>query len=303
MVSATPLATRVAMRNMEAVDDVCRSSFGCGGVDLATITLISLTAVLALLVITTIVHVWDAETLLDEEMRRLAAERRAFSEFSKRVADIEVAETTATAPASGGLITTTTNPDNRLNRVREAYRETVMDVPHFEEDYGESLGENLAVEFGDGLAVAVVDGSQFTPQLKAALVQSSHEASQRRASFISTLKAEADALEESVSALKELDTERELLAESPLPSRSYEELVGDWHHLDRLSDRCDGLISERQRQLGELSASLPAGSGEIHEYLYDELPVSHPVLADAASLFEAIKELQGEVLRSITRRV
>ena len=62
MVSVSPLATRVSMRNMEVVDEVCRSSLGCGGVDLATIALISLTAVLALLVFAAVVHVWDAET-------------------------------------------------------------------------------------------------------------------------------------------------------------------------------------------------------------------------------------------------
>ena len=305
MVSVSPLATRVSMRNMEVVDDVCRSSLGCGGVDLATLVLISVTAVLALLVFAAAVHVWDAETLLDDELRRLAAERDAFSEFGKRVSDIEAAETTAAAvPASGGVVTaTTTMGDGRLDRVRDAYRETVMDVEHFEEDYGEPLAENLAAEFGDSVAVAVVDGNQFTPQLKAALLQSTREASQQRASFISTLEAEAESLEAATTALEEIDAEREALADAPMPSRSYEELVGNWHRLGQLSDRCSSLVSERQRRLRELSATLPPGAGELQEYLYEELPVSHPVLADAASVSEAVEELRGRVLQSLTRRV
>lgn len=304
MVSAYPLATRVSMRNMEVVDDVCRSSLGCGGVDLATITLISVTAVLALLVFAAVVHVWDAETLLDAELRRLAAERDAFSEFTRQVADIEAAESTAAVPAAGGLVaTTSTVPDDRLDRVRDAYRETVMDVDHFEEDYGEPLAENLAAEFGDGVAVAVVDGGQLTPQLKAALLQSSREASQQRASFISTLESEAESLSEAASVIDEIDAERESLAEAPLPSRSYEQLVDNWHRLGQLSDRCGALAAERQQRLRELSASLPPGGGKLHEYLYDDLSVSHPVLADAASLSEAIEELRGRVLKSLTRRV
>ena len=306
MVSVSPLATRVSMRNMEVVDDVCRSSLGCGGVDLATIVLISVTAVLALLVFAAVVHVWDAETLLDDELRRLAAERDAFSEFGKRVSDIEAAEATAAAaaPASGGMVTaTTTVADGRLDSVRDAYRETVMDVEHFEEDYGEPLAENIAAEFGDGVAVAVVDGNQLTPQLKAALLQSSREASQQRASFISTLEAEAESLEAATTALEEIDAEREALADAPMPSRSYEELVGNWHRLGQLSDRCSSLVSERQRRLHELSAALPPGAGELQEYLYEELPVSHPVLADSASVSEAVEELRGRVLQSLTRRV
>lgn len=292
------------MRNMEVVDDVCRSSFGCGGVDLVTIALISVTAVLALLVFAAVVHVWDAETLLDDELRRLAAEREAFSEFGKRVADMEVSEASAAVPASGGLVAaTTTVPDDRLDRVRDAYRETVMDVGHFEEDYGEPLAENLAAEFGDNVAVAVVDGNQFTSQLKAALLQSSREASRQRASFISTLEAEAESLEAAASTLSEVDAERGSLAEAPLPSRSYEELVDDWHRLGTLSERCRSLVSERQRRLRELSSPLPPGGGELHEYLYEELAVSHPVLADAASLSEKVEELRGRVLQSLTRRV
>lgn len=291
------------MRNMEVVDDVCRSSLGCGGLDLATVLLISVTAVLALLMFAAVVHVWDAETLLDDELRRLAAERDAFSEFTKRVADIEAAETSAAVPASGGLVTATTVPDDRLDRVRDAYRETVMDVDHFEEDYGEPLAENLAAEFGESVAVAVVDGGRLTPQLKAALLQSSREASRQRASFISTLEAEADSLDEAANVLEEIDAERRSLAEAPLPSRSYEALVDDWNRLGELSDRCGALVAERQQRLRELSASLPPGGGELHEYLYEGLPVSHPVLADAASLSEAIEEVRGRVLRSLTRRV
>ena len=304
MVSVSPLATRVSMRNVEMVDDVCRSSLACGGVDLATIALISITAVLALLLFAAIVHVWDAETLLDAELRRLAAERDAFSEFGRRVADIEAAETSAAVQTTGGLVTTTrTITDDRLDRVQDAYRETVMGVGHYDEDYGEPLAENLAAEFGDGVAVAVVDGNEFTPQLKAALMQSAQEATRQRASFISTLESEAESLAEAASILEGVEEERASLAEAPMPSRSYEELVGDWHRLGQLRDRCGRLVSDRQRRLRELSAALPPGSGELHEYLYDELPVSHPVLADAAALSESVAELRGRVLKSVTRRV
>ena len=304
MVSAYPLATRVSMRNMEVVDDVCRSALGCGGVDTATIALITATAVLAVLVFAAVVHVWDAEVLLDEEMKRLAAERDAFSEFAKRVSDIEASEMTTAVPASGGLVTaTSTVPDDRLGRVEEAYRQTVMGVDHFDADYGEPLAENLAAEFGDSVALAVVDGGRFTQQLKAALIQGSREATRQRESFLSTLETEAESLEQAASTLAVIDDERESLAETPLTSLSYEQLVEDWNRLGELSDRCRALLSDRQERLRRLSSSMPPGEQDLHSYLYDELPVSHPVLADAVSLSDAIDELRGRVLRSLTRRV
>ena len=304
MVSAYPLATRVAMRNMEMVDDVCRSALGCGGVDTATIALITATAVLAVLLFAAVVHVWDAEVLVDEEMKRLAAERDAFSEFAKRVSDIEAPETTAAVPASGGLVTaTSTVPDDRLDRVEEAYRQTVMAVDHFDADYGEPMAENLAAEFGDSVAIAVVEGGQFSQQLKAALLTGSREASRQRESFLSTLEAEAESLGQAASTLAVIDAERESLAETPLPSRSYEQLVDDWHRLGELSERCRTLLSDRQERLRGLSSSLPPGELDLQAYLYEDLPVSYPVLADATSLSAAIDELRGRVLRSVTRRV
>jgi hypothetical protein len=304
MVSAYPLATRVSMRNMEVVDDVCRSTFGCGGLDVATIALITATAVLAVLMFAAVVHVWDAEVLLDEEMKRLAAERDAFSKFAKRVSDIEAVETSTAVPASGGMVTTTSAvPDERMGRVADAYRETVMDVEHFDADYGEPIAENLAAEFGESIALAVVDGGQFTQQLKAAPLQSSREASRQREAFTSTPEAEAEPLEHAASTLAVVDDERESLAEAAPASRSYEQLVDDWHRLGELSERCRSIASERQERLRELSASMPPGEQDLHEYIYEELPVSHPVLADAASLSGAIDELRGRVLRSLTRRV
>lgn len=304
MVSAHPLATRVSVRNMEMVDDVCRSAFGCGGVDTATIALISVTAVLAVLAFAAIVHVWDAEALLDEEMRRLAAERDAFDEFAKRVSDIEVAETSTAVPASGGLMAaTTTVTDDRLDRVAGAYQDTVMDVEHFDADYGEPMAENLAAEFGDGIAVAVLEGGQFTSQLKAALLRSSREASRQRGAFLSTLEAEAESLADASTVLSEVDAERESLADAPLTTRSYEALVDDWRRLGELSERCGELAAERQERLRGLSSSMPPGGADLHEYLYEELPVSHPVLADAASLSAAVEDLRGQVLQSLTRRV
>lgn len=304
MVSAAPLATRVSVRNMEVVDDVCRSAFGCGGIDVTTIALLLLTGVLALLVLAAIVHVHEATSLVEEERARLAAERDAFDAFSRRLASVEVSEVTTTVAASGGLaVETSTMPDDRLARVKDAYRDTVMSVPHYEEDYGESLAENLAAEFGDGLAFAVVDGRQLTPPLKSALLAASDEASRERTAFLSTLEAEAEALAEAATAIGKIDDEVESIADAPPTERSYEELVAEWTRLGALGDRCRELLRSRQEEIRSTSTATKPDGLELHDYLYDELPVSHPVLADLASLADAIGSLRSQLLRSLTRRV
>lgn len=304
MVSLAPLSTRVSVRNMEVVDDVCRSAFGCGGLDQTTIALLILTAFLAVLVLAAIVHMSEAASIVDEERVRLAAERDAFDAFSRRVAAIEVPETTAAVPASGGIATaTSTGSDRGLDAVQAAYRDTVMGVEHYDADYGEPLAANFGAELGDGLALAVVDGQRLTPQLKSALLSASREASRNREAFLSTLEAEAEALDDAAATLRGVDEERERIAAAPFTDRSYEALVDDWRRLGELADRCRAVASDRQASLR--SHVRPRGPPDVdfQDYLYGELPVSHPVLADAASLVESLEDLRSRLIRSITRRV
>lgn len=304
MPALSPLATRVAVRNVEVVDDVCRSAFGCGGIDVATIALLAATTILALLVIATVFHTTEAGALLEEELRRLAAEREAFTRFRSRVSDLEASEVSAAVPVTGGIASGSgTLTDDSLDQVRDAYRGTVMDVAHYEGDYGEPLADNLAAEFGDDLAIAVVEGSRLTPQLKAALLRSSQESAQRRASLFSTLQSESESLTAAGNVLEEVEAERVAIDERPVAEQSYEALVDDWRHLGRLTDRCRQLVTDRQDRLRELSASMPPGRPELRTYLYDDLPVNHPVLADGAALAESVEDLRGRVLQSLTRRV
>ena len=304
MAPASPLSTQVSVRNMQVVDDVCRSAFGCGGIDLAAVAIVAFLGLLAVLVVATIVHVSEASSIVEEELARIAAERDAFDDFSRRVATIEVPETATAMPAGGGLATVTGGTlDDRLDSVRTAYRDTVMDVDHYDADYGEPLPENLAAELGDGLAYAVVDGQQFTPQLKAALLEASQEASRRRSSFLTTLEAEAESLAEGADAIESIGREQESIAAAPLSQRSWDALVGDWNRLGSLVDRCRASARARQERTRSLSAGLSSERPDLHEYLYDGLPVSHPVLADVAALSETIETRRSQVLQALTRRV
>lgn len=304
MVPAAPLATRVSVRNMEVVDDVCRSAFGCGGIDVTTIALLLLTGVLALLVLAAIVHIREASSLLDEERKRLLAERDAFDAFARRLSNVDVSLTATAVATSGGLaVETTTAPDDRLAMVKDAYRDTVMSVPHYDEDYGESLAENLSAEFGDGLAFAVVDGRQLTPPLKSALLSACEEASRKRTTFLSTLEAEAESIAEIATAIEAVDEEVESIAAAPPTERSYEELVAEWTRLGTLRDRCGELLRDRQAEIRSRSTPSRPDDLELHEYLYEELPVNHPALSDLTSLAESIGSLRSQLLQSLTRRV
>lgn len=302
MVSYTLLSTRVSMRNMDVVDEVCRSAARCGGVDHSTMALLLLTVLFGLLVLVALVHVREATSILEEERARLVAERDAFDAFARRVANMDVSEATAAVTATGSMVQTGGNRDG-LADVASAYRDTVMGVGHYEADYGEPMAANLAAELGDDLALAVLDGRILTPQLQSALLAASHEASRNRTAFLSTITAEAEALDEAGAALREIDDERASVAAAPLNDRSYDELTDDWHRLGGLVDRCRALVSDRQEGLRSRSNVPADDESGLQDYLYGEFAIPSPVLADAAAVVGEIEALRGRLLRALTRRV
>ncbi|MFC6726651.1 hypothetical protein ACFQE1_20230, partial [Halobium palmae] len=52
-------------------------------------------------------------------------------------------------------------PDDGLREVRAAYRDTVMGMAHYDDEYGEPLATNMAAEFSEELAGAVADGTAW----------------------------------------------------------------------------------------------------------------------------------------------
>lgn len=106
-----------------------------------------------------------ASSLVNAEHEQVAAEREAFQTFQDSVAECE--------PRRKQLLTQpkrvrfspsnedTTDPHRQL---QQAYRESVMSVGHYEQDYNESLRRNLSNELGADLASGLCDGTPFTPR-------------------------------------------------------------------------------------------------------------------------------------------
>ena len=100
-----------------------------------------------------------ARRALQRERRQLRDEREALKAFGKRVAEIDTA-----SPAAGHQRFPLAGAGSTgLQSVREAYADTVMDVPHYELAYDESLPEHMAGELGEELAAAVTGEGGSTP--------------------------------------------------------------------------------------------------------------------------------------------
>lgn len=296
------------------VEEACQTATFCATDPTYQLILALLTGIVTLTLLATFLHIREASSLVTEERERTNAERDAFDAFARHVATLDSSTDVAVQPASsqnGTVLTTSpsvaSSPpmDDNLETVANAYQDTVMSVPHYDEEYAESLKQNLAAEFSYELATAVVDGNQLTPELQTALVEQSKQARDRRDRLIEALDRESTQLAKANETLGSIDTTTDKLTDWTLEQQSFNDLHHVWQCLQRLEEKCANLIEHRQEHLQNNSFPNPrAGSKpSLQEYLYQPFEVTHPILADATTYTDRLQTAQHRVLDQLTRRV
>ena len=81
-------------------------------------------------------YVPSARSLLREEREKTRRERTAFEAFADRVGRLSASAPTAVASGPQQLVRASGGADAQLSAVRDAYRDTVMAVDHYEREYG-----------------------------------------------------------------------------------------------------------------------------------------------------------------------
>jgi len=293
------LSTRgVSVRPSDAdlVDGVCRSVECGGGEPELQAGVIVGSVLLTLGLVATFRYVAQAQSLVAEERERTTDERDAFTAFERKVSEIEA---TQSVPTGGSVVTMANGPsDRQLQQVRDAYRETVMSVPHYEAEYDEAIEVNMTAELGEEVATAVLDGTRFTRQIKHGLISQCNEAQRRRRELLAALKREERRL---TSANEEFhDVEDALEAGMPESVRdcSFPELSDRWQQLGDVESRCRDLLEEYSASRGGTRGK----RSEFREYVYQSLPTEHPVLSDGTRLLDHITDCRRTVMRALTRR-
>jgi hypothetical protein len=293
------LSTRgisVRSSDVDVVEDVCHS-VQCGGGDPEIqATLVAVSVLLTLGLVATFRHIEEARSLVTREHDRTATELDAFTEFERKLDGIEA---TRSVPASGNMVAMASeSPDRQLEQVQDAYRETVMSVSHYEDDYDEPIQVNMTAELGEEVGAAVIDGTRFTAQLKRGLISQCHEARRRRAELLTTLDREERRLVDAKADLS--DIESALEAETPEATRNlaFPELSDRWKRLGDVEDQCQDLLDEH----AATRKNTPEERPEFREYVYRSLPSEYPVLSDGTRLLDRIGDCRQTVLRALTRR-
>ena len=259
-------------------------------------------------------YVRDAKACCRRERRRVIDERDAFEEFAERVSALDPAPVdTAGGGFDGPVIgahrtgSARAPGDIRLRNVLNTYRDTVMSLPHYTQEYDESVAESLAAELGPDTTTSLATNGTLSPALQSTLVDRGQQAARARTSLADAIDEELDDLADVETTLTEIDRQRSRLNEHldgiPRGSR-VDASIDVWERLGGLERRCDDAAADRQAALRNPPMVIEGAGDEsdptFREYLYDPMDgPQHPVLASIASLADRIRADRSRVARRV----
>ncbi len=241
-----------------------------------------------------------ARRLVDRERRRCVEEREAFAALADAVADLETAAVRSdpvSVPAGSGAGVRTDGATT--GGVRAAYERTVMAVSHYDEEYGESYRESLAVEFGPDLAAALTGAGTLTPRLRAAAATAARLAREERVAFVALLDAERTSLGRVADGVAAVRADLAGRDDRPLDDRGFDDLRGLRAVVLDLEARTDDLAAARQRRLARYRGGFDHVDSSLPAYLYAELGTDHPALAALASIGKTLATARLRVERAL----
>ena len=290
------------------------SRFFCDAIPVIS-TPLELVGVLSvgLTVLLMIGHAQDGIETCQDERERLSAERDAFQTFLNRVRSIDPAVTNSSAGAATDpseaqhpTLADTDPGDATLKNVLSAYKGTVQSLPHYREEYDETLTENLSAELGQDIVTSLATNKVLVPATKRALVERSQEAIDSRTNLIEAITAEIDSLTDAQADLEAIETRRQKLrthlegVERNQSEAAFDVLCS----LRELESEVDDVAQRRQKTLQNPPVKESTTSTgrtdhmEFYEYLYGVEGVPrYPVLSAAAELGSTIRAGQEQVIK------
>lgn len=256
-----------------------------------------------------------ARDALRVERRRTVDEREAFEAFRSRVREIAAEATPTAGPGGAAGVSTMTGTAADPSRfrtgtgstapglvaVRNAYLETVMSVPHYDEEYNDTYERSLAAEFSPEIAVALTREPTLHERYRSSLLAKTTEAVERREEFVDVLGTESASIARAREDLGPVREEVATFARRELKAADFGALDAYRARLTVLAEKCDGIAARRQRDRvdGERAMAVGEVVSDVQAYLYRGLSVTYPVLAAVATVGERIESIRTDVERAM----
>lgn len=185
-----------------------------------------------------------ATNLIEQDYSEVADERDAFKELHNRTVEIEP-EQPANAPVPSARLTEHSPTNTKIDQICTVYRETVMDVPHYDEVYEESFVERLTREFGPEIAAQIDHtGTPFTKSFKTVFQEQIEHAIHGRQQLLTIHTGESQSINEAKDFLETLFAQLDTT------------ITPGWYCEDFISE-LEAVAEERQKTLQNRSLESP----------------------------------------------
>ncbi len=245
------------------------------------------------------------ETIADHR-RRTEQERAAFEQFRRDV--VAVADQLDHEPSdeqvinsvgTDTVVTSWTRPlmtaaASTQKQVREAFAGTIMALPFYDEEYGESLPDAIEGEFGPSVAAGLTESDCFGRHLIVGLLDGIKQSQRAREVLLETCDREREAIDALAAKLPGFARELAQVDALHLATNDFGALEAHWRRLETITTQCGRLATRRQRVISRQRAQyqLAAEEPDIYEYLYRGYPVAYPMLAMITTTIAAVRDRQ-----------
>jgi len=206
-----------------------------------------------------------AEQRVDREREEVVAERNAYQRFKERVSGIDTMDGSRQEPVAATRTyvdsrSQAADPRSRMtNQIRNTFRETVMNVDHYDELYGESLETHVTVELSPEVATLFANdrATSITQSTHMALVTAVDQAISHRNVYLEVVDGERDPLVKNQRVLSDILEEYAAL-QVPAGQRS------------GLLDSLDGLAETRQETIQDRPSTAHTDGHDFCSYIHPD---------------------------------
>lgn len=247
---------------------------------------------------------------LRTERERTELERDAFEAFAARITGIQPSSSTPAVDSEPGSphgvneavalqSTPVLNPSTSEKHlaIRNAYEETVMSVPFYEAEYGDTYEESLHGEFGPGVATAMTQPGGFSPFAKQVLLGKIKQARTDRVALLETCDRERDSVDDVAAVLKPTVEGLRAIESMSSDDTGFDALVSHREELQTLENKCEQTAAMRQATIHRHrpTQNLRVDAPDICVYLYSEFESSYPLLSLCTHLSQRIENARQHI--------
>jgi uncharacterized protein (DUF3084 family) len=261
-------------------------------------------------------HIKSALARVERERTHVEEEHRAYERFHSAVASLSIGPVptqSASGPTVGGAVSVSGGSQSEATktdagRIRELFSETVRPYSVADLDTEESLLETIREELGDSIAFILAPNTdvRVSPQVQRAICSAATQRQRELDAMSRALDREAESLQAAADDCQTITDRVTHHDQTSLLELGFPELQRRHEQLSGHRDRCEDRLATRQETI-QATTSRDAQIGLTHRslvrYLYQEFPVSYPVLSTMTRLDSLLADCQLTVRDHLTRRV